>query len=109
MARVVFVLALILSLLLPAYGQGGGPLPAEPCPMQAVQKRAQTPCADMEKKVKDSQTAPCKWGQDCKTSSLISLFILQIPKPGPLPVLACVARPAPQEAFATPWRPPRFV
>lgn len=109
MTRLFFVLALIVSLLLPAYGQGGGPLPAEPCPAQALQNRSQTPCAEMEKKAKDSQTAPCKWGQDCKTSSLVSLFTFHISTPGPLPVHTCVAKSAPQEAFTLPWRPPRLV
>ncbi|SCW51245.1 hypothetical protein SAMN05216370_1788 [Pseudomonas peli] len=104
------VLALILSLMLPAFGS----MPAaEPCPMQSAiadmdHAGSEAPCCeDMSDTSSSGSKSPCKSGQECKTSGLLQTVVI---KPfAPLhasPQTALIQRLLQREPAGL-WRPPR--
>ncbi|WP_236201055.1 hypothetical protein [Pseudomonas pseudonitroreducens] len=109
--RLRLFIILWLSLALPLTGMAGFEAPAEPCPMQeqGMSQMAgmdQDCCQDAGKMTPHGKKA-CKSGQECKTSSLLQVSLLNAPQH------LAAAQSAPRynplvlsQAPADLWRPP---
>lgn len=110
MYRLSLILALILSLMLPAFGNIAA---AEPCPMQSAMadmdhSGSEAPCCeDMSDTASSGSKSPCKSGQECKTSGLLQTVAIKPFVPlHAFPHTALIQLLVQREPAGL-WRPPR--
>lgn len=110
MYRLSLVLALIFSLMLPAFGSMSA---AEPCPMQSVMADmehagSEAPCCeDMSDTSSSGSKSPCKSGLECKTSGLLQTVVIKPFAPLHAFPQTALIQPLLQREPAGLWRPPR--
>ena len=109
--RLRLLIVLLLSFTLPLTGMAGIETLAEPCPMQSMGMTEmagmnQDCCQDAGKMTEHGKKS-CKTGQECKTSSLLQVSLLNAP-----PALltstppSLYSDPILSQAPAKRWRPP---
>ncbi|MCP1651422.1 hypothetical protein [Pseudomonas nitroreducens] len=109
--RLRLFIILWLSLALPLTGMAGFEAPAEPCPMQeqGMSQMAgmdQDCCQDAGKMTPHGKKA-CKSGQECKTSSLLQVSLLNAAQHPAATQIAPRYNPLVlSQAPADLWRPP---
>lgn len=113
MRRLGFVLALIVSFMLPSLGSMASGMSVEPCPMQSAMSDmdhagSEAPCCeDMSDTSTSGSKSPCKSGQECKASVFLqSMAIKSFAPLHALPETALI-QPLLQREPAGLWRPPR--
>ncbi|MBU0809304.1 hypothetical protein [uncultured Pseudomonas sp.] len=113
MRRLGFVLALIVSFMLPSFGSMASGITMEPCPMQSAMADmdhagSEPPCCeDMSDTSSSGNKSPCKSGQECKTSGLLqTVAIKPFAQLHASPQTALIQRLLQQEPAGL-WRPPR--
>jgi hypothetical protein len=110
MYRLSLVLALIFSLMLPAFGNIAA---AEPCPMQSAMADmdhagSEPPCCeDMSDTASSGSKSPCKSGQECKTSGLLQTLAIKPASPLQASQHTALIQPLAKREPASLWRPPR--
>lgn len=113
MRRLGFVLALIVSFMLPSFGSMASGITIEPCPMQSAMADmdhagSEAPCCeDMSDTASSGSKSPCKSGQECKTSGLLQTVAIKPFAPLHAFPQTVLIQPLIQRESAGLWRPPR--
>ncbi|MNG27740.1 hypothetical protein D3C84_1129040 [compost metagenome] len=108
------MLALILGLMLPAFGAIPSGMPAEPCPMQSSMPHqdhalAEAPCCEHRDDAGGaSSKSPCKPGYECKTSGILQTAVIKAIAPLHPRAQTPLHQSPIQREPADRWRPPPF-